>query len=113
MEIEGIKDILDQGNGLTLSEIRDFINSKQDKVEISNKEVKLFLIKQLQDSIQFCPSKNNNESLLVFSSKLSAQDIVQKVKSTDIIKSTVLSIYVMLYWKNHLILMISFAMLMI
>ena len=113
MEIERIKDILDHGNGLTRSEIRDIINSKQDEVEISNKEVKLFLMKQLQDSIQFCPSKNNSESLLVFTSKLSAQDIDQKVKSTDIIKRAALSLYVMLYWKNHLILMISFAMLMI
>ena len=46
MEIERIKFILDQGNGLTLSEIRDIIYSKQDEVEISNKEVKLFLMEQ-------------------------------------------------------------------
>ena len=36
MEIERIKSILDQGNGLTLREIRDTINSKQDEVEIPN-----------------------------------------------------------------------------
>ena len=36
MEIERIKSILDQGNGLTLREIRDTIKSKQDKVEIPN-----------------------------------------------------------------------------
>ena len=53
MEIERIKAILDQGNGLTFSEIRDIINSKQDKVEVSNKVVKFFLMEQLQDSIQF------------------------------------------------------------
>ena len=32
------------------------------------------------------------ESLLVFSSKLSAQDMVQKVRSTDIITSAALSL---------------------
>ena len=76
MEIERTKFILEQGNRLTLNEIRDITNSKQDEVEISNKDFGLFLMEQLQDSIQFCPSKNKDESLLVFSSKLSAQDIV-------------------------------------
>ena len=79
MEIERAKFILDWGNRLTLSEIRDIINNKQVEVEISNKEIKLFLMEQLQDSIQFWPSENKNESLLIFSSKLSAQDMVQKV----------------------------------
>ena len=36
---------------------RDIINSKQDEVVVSNKEVKFFLMKQLQDSIQFFTSK--------------------------------------------------------
>ena len=76
MEIERTKFILEQGNRLTLNEIRDITNSKQDEVEISNKDFGLFLMEQLQDSIQFCPSKNKDESLLVFSSKLSAQDMV-------------------------------------
>ena len=85
IEIERIKHILDQGNGLTLSEIKDILNSKLDEVEISNKEIKLFLTEQLHDSIQFCLSKNKNESLLVFSSKLSAEVMVQKVRSTHLI----------------------------
>ena len=76
MEIERTKFILEQGNRLTLNEIRDITNSKQDEVEISNKDFGLFLMEHLQDSIQFCPSKNKDESLLVFSSKLSAQDMV-------------------------------------
>ena len=76
MEIERTKFILEQGNRLTLNEIRDITNSKQDEVEISNKDFGLFPMEQLQDSIQFCPSKNKDESLLVFSSKLSAQDMV-------------------------------------
>ena len=59
-EIERMKFILDQGNGLTLSEIRDIINSKQDEVEISNKVVKLFLMEQLKYSIQFCTFKNKS-----------------------------------------------------
>lgn len=47
MEIERITAILDHVNGLSLSEIRVIIKSKQDKVELSNKEAKLFLVKQL------------------------------------------------------------------
>ena len=72
IETERIKPILGWGNRLTLSEIRDIINTKQDKAEISNKEVKLFLMEQLPDGIQFCHSKIKNELQLVFSSKLSA-----------------------------------------
>ena len=114
METGRIRSILDQGNGITLSEISDILNSKQDELEMSNKEVKLSLMEQLQVSIQICLSKKKNESLLVFSTKPSAQVIVQKVGSTDIIKSAALSLlYLILYWKNHLIMMISFAMLMI
>ena len=92
METERIRSILDQGNGLTLSEIRDIMNSKQDELEISNKEIKHSLMEQLQDSIQICLSKKKNESLLVFSTKPSAQVIVQKVESTDIIKRAALSL---------------------
>ena len=92
MQIERITAIVDQVNGLNLSEIRDIINGKQGEVQISNKEVKLFLIEQLEDSIHYFPSKNENESLLVFSSKLNTQDIVQIVKSTDVIKSAALSL---------------------
>ena len=58
MEIERAKFILDWGNRLTLSEIRDITDNKQAEVEISNKEIKLFLMEQLQDNIQFWPSKN-------------------------------------------------------
>ena len=89
IETERIKVILDQGNG----EIGDIINSKQDEAEASNKEVKLFLMEQLQDSIKFCSSKSKNESLPVFPSKLSAEDIVQKVRSTVIIKSAAFSLH--------------------
>ena len=86
MEIERITAILDQGGWkLILSEIRDIINSKREEVEISNKEVKLLLMEQLQESIQFCPSTNKNKSLLLFPSKLSAQNILK-----DIIKSAAL-----------------------
>ena len=92
MEIGRIRSILDQGNGITLTEISDILNSKQDELEMSNKEVKVSLMEQLQVSIQICLSKKKNESLLVFSTKPSAQVIVQKVGSTDIIKSAALSL---------------------
>ena len=112
METGRIRSILDQGNGITLSEISDILNSKQDELEMSNKEVKLSLMEQLQVSIQICLSKKKNESLLVFSTKPSAQVIVQKVGSTEFIRVRHY-LYLILYWKNHLIMMISLAMLMI
>ena len=50
--------------------MRDIMNSKQDELEISNKEVKLSILEQLQDSIQFCPSKSKNDSPLFFPQNL-------------------------------------------
>ena len=46
MELDRIIAILDHRNELILNEIRVTIKSKQDEVEISNREVKLFLMEQ-------------------------------------------------------------------
>ena len=43
-EVESIKELIDRGFGIVLSEVRDTINDKNGDDIISNKEVKLFLI---------------------------------------------------------------------
>ena len=46
MELDRIIAILDHRNELILNEIRVTIKSKQDEVEISNREVEFFLMEQ-------------------------------------------------------------------
>ena len=70
MEIERVAVILDQKNGLTPTEIREFMNSKQDKFAISKIEIKVFLTERLQDNHQFCLFKKKNDSVLVFPQSL-------------------------------------------
>ena len=70
MEIERVAVILDQKNRLTPTEIREFMNSKQDKFAISKIEVKIFLTERLQDNHQFCLFKKKNDSVLVFPQSL-------------------------------------------
>ena len=44
------------------------------------------MLEHFQDSIQFRPSQRKNESVLVFSSKVRIQDVIQKLRSIDEIK---------------------------
>ena len=71
-----------------MSEIRDTLNEKYGASFISNKEVKLFVIEHFGEEIQFICSKRKNESMILFSSKLTVEDVVQKMKSIDIVKDT-------------------------
>ena len=61
-----IRTVIDQGRGLSLSEIFDMINSKEDS-NLLNKEVKCFLLEEFGDCIKFCTPKRKNESQFVFS----------------------------------------------
>ena len=57
--MEFIEEVISRGNGITLTEIRDMINTKED-IDIKNKKVKSFLVEFLGDSIQFCESDRKN-----------------------------------------------------
>ena len=56
----------------------------------------MFLQGHYVDDIQFSPSTVKNQSLLVFSSKLTIQDVVEKVRSINVIRdaaSTLRSVF--------------------
>ena len=91
-EVGAIRNLLDRGIGLSLSDIRDAINDKYDEDFISNKEVKLYLTEHFQDDVQFCPSERRNESMFVFSSALSVEDVVKKLRSVNVIKEGAVTI---------------------
>ena len=91
-EVGAIRDLLDRGIGLPLSDIRDAINDKYDEDFISNKGVKLYLTEHFQDDVQFCPSERRNESMFVFSSALSVEDVVKKLRSVNVIKEAAVTI---------------------
>ena len=83
--IKFIKDIIDQGSGISLSDIRDMINDLED-ININNSEVKNFLIESMVEEIQFCPCTCSNESLFVISSEINIQDVVKILRSIDATK---------------------------
>ena len=87
-----IKKIVDQGRGISLSEIRDMINSDIVDANLSNKEIKMFISEHFSDSITFCKSERENKSLFVFSSNVGIEDILNSLRSLDSIKSAALDI---------------------
>ena len=76
LHLNFVKEVIGGGSGISLSEIRDMINDKEN-ININNSEVKSFLVDSMGDRIQFSPSARSNESLFVFSSKVSVHDVVK------------------------------------
>ena len=58
---EFIKEIINSGSGISLSDIRDMLNEKEGFV-FNNSEIKTFLISTFTDEIQFSNSDKVNES---------------------------------------------------
>lgn len=60
--VDFIRDIFlfPHGNGISLSEIRDMIQNDSN-IKISKKEVKQFLNRKIEDSIQFYDPERTNE----------------------------------------------------
>ena len=85
-DVDVIRNLLQRGIGIPLSDIRDMINDKHGVETISNKEVKLLLLEHFQDKIQFCESEQANESLLAFSSDLEMRDVIKKLRSLNTVK---------------------------
>ena len=81
-----IKEILENGMGTSLSDIRDTLNEKLDGNFLNNNEIKMFLSEMIGDDIQFCKPYAKNQSLLIFSAKLSMQDVVQRLQPININK---------------------------
>ena len=78
-EVDVIRNLLQQGIGIPLSDIRDMINDKHGADTISNNDVKLFMLEYFQDKIQFCGSEQAKKSLLAFSSDLEMRDVIKKL----------------------------------
>ena len=91
-EIFHIDRILKEGNGIAISDIRDLINENNEIETMSNKEVELYLTEHYGERIQFSKSSIKNQSTLVFSSELSVQNIIEKVRSTNVIKEAASSL---------------------
>ena len=66
-----IKEILEKGMGTSLSDIRDTVNEDLDKNSLNNNKIKMFVTEMIGDDIQFCKLYAKNQSLLIFSAKLS------------------------------------------
>ena len=81
-----IKEILEKRMGTSLSDIRDTVNEDLDKNFLNNNKIKMFLTEMIGDDIQFCKLYAKNQSLLIFSAKLSMQDIVQRLQSINMYK---------------------------
>ena len=64
-----LKTIIENGNGISLSELRDMLNENEN-VLFNNSELKSFISDSFGDNIQFCYSERQNESIFVFSSKV-------------------------------------------
>ena len=57
---EFVKDVLARGNGVSLSEIRDLIKSKEE-IDLQISEVKMFLEESFGNKIQFWYSDKKNQ----------------------------------------------------
>ena len=83
--------MIDSGRGIALTEIKDIINDLG-LINIRTNEVKVFLLEMFGENIQYCKSKSKNNSLLVFSAKISVADIANVIRSTDIIRAAALEL---------------------
>ena len=80
-----IKTIFENGNGISLPELRDMLNQNE-KVVFNNSDIKLFITEFFGGSIQMCYSERKNESMFMYSSKIDIQDVIDKLRSLDGVK---------------------------
>ena len=60
---------------ISLTDIREHINSIEN-IDLKNNELKTFLLESFGDEIQFCNPVKQNESLIVYSSSVDIQDVI-------------------------------------
>ena len=76
-----IREVIDVGKGIPISDIRDMINVDFCETDFKNNEIKTFLSEEFGDSIQFSKSEQKNMSTFVFSSSVSISDINNILRS--------------------------------
>ena len=79
--VQFLKSVFDSGTAISFIEIKDIINNEHEK-NIVNSEVKTFLEEHFQNQIQLCSSERANESIF-FSSIINSQNVLQKLRSFD------------------------------
>ena len=84
--IKFVDEIISTGNGITLAEILNMINTNED-IDIKNNEVKIFLEEFFGNSIQFCKSDRQNQSSMVFFSSMNITDVINTLWSLNGVKS--------------------------
>lgn len=87
--LEQISPELRNGKGYALSDLRIQANgllNTQDKT-FSNRELKLLLLNEFGDDICFSSSREVNKSAMVFLSTVSAEEMADKIRSTDHIRT--------------------------
>ena len=85
--VELITKILNQGRGIAISDVRDMINNDNPETDMKKNELKAFLEEEFQTNIQFCLSDSKNKSQFVYSSSVSVNDAINKVRSLDCVKN--------------------------
>ena len=86
-----LQELTEGGHGVSLTDIRDIIK-EECMIEIKTCELKNFRSEAFGESIQFCKPESKNESMLVFSLKISVSDVVNTIRSTDISRTDGLEI---------------------
>ena len=81
-----IKPIFENGNCISLSELRDMLN-QNDELVFNNFEIKLFITELFGGSIQMCYSERKSKSMFMYSSKIDIRDVIDKLRSLDEIKT--------------------------
>ena len=83
--VQFLENIIEQGRGITLSEVRDLIKEKEG-VDIFTNEIKLFMKETFGDRIQFCAAERKNQSILVCSSSITVNDAINLLRNTNVVK---------------------------
>ena len=78
-----ISDMLTNGYGLCLSEIRNYISNKMSKQTFYNHHIKNFISKQFESKVSFCAPFRKYESEVVFPSWISQTEMVSKLQALD------------------------------
>ena len=76
---------------MAISDIRDMIN-QENASDLTNKEIKSFLIDELGDTISFCQPERKNQSQFVFSSSIDVNHVVNSLRNLNVIKEAAITI---------------------
>ena len=74
-------------NAYSLSECRDKLNEQLKDCQVSNRQLKKMLISEFGQDICFSYPRDKQKSQMLFSSNVSSKDLIETLRSTDVIKA--------------------------